>query len=73
MIAIPSAEWGEAPLALVVPCGPLDPEALRGWANARLGRTQRIARVELRSALPRSDIGKVLKRELRAPYWVGRE
>ena len=72
VIAVPSAEWGETPLALVVPRGPADPEALRGWANARLGRTQRIAAVELREALPRSEIGKVLKRELRAPYWPDR-
>ena len=72
VIAVPSADWGETPLALVVPRGAVSAEALRDWANARLGRTQRIAAVELRSALPRSDIGKVLKRELRAPYWEGR-
>ena len=30
---------------------------------------QRIAELELREDLPKSDIGKVLKRELRAPYW----
>ena len=72
VIAVPSAEWGETPLALVVPRGAVEAEALRDWANARLGRTQRIAAVELRRALPRSDIGKVLKRELRAPYWTDR-
>ena len=72
VIAVPSAEWGETPLALVVPRGEADPRALRDWANARLGRTQRIAAVELRETLPRSEIGKVLKRELRAPYWAGR-
>jgi acyl-CoA synthetase (AMP-forming)/AMP-acid ligase II len=43
----------------------VDPEALREWANARLGATQRIAAVELVESLPRSAIGKVLKRELR--------
>ena len=43
----------------------IDPEALREWANARLGATQRIAALELIEALPRSAIGKVLKRELR--------
>ena len=72
VIAVPSTEWGETPLALVVPRGAAEAEALRDWANARLGRTQRIAAVELRETLPRSDIGKVLKRELRAPYWEGR-
>lgn len=69
VIAVPSAEWGETPLALVVLRGPVEPDTLRDWANDRLGRTQRIAAVEVRGELPRSDIGKVLKRELRAPYW----
>ena len=50
----------------------LDPEELRAWANQRLGKGQRIARLELRQDLPKSDIGKVLKRELRAPYWAER-
>ncbi|MCR8724081.1 class I adenylate-forming enzyme family protein [Frigidibacter sp. ROC022] len=71
VIAVPSADWGETPLALVVPRGGAraSAEALRDWANARLGKVQRISAVEFRDSLPRSDIGKVLKRELRAPYW----
>jgi long-chain acyl-CoA synthetase len=35
------------------------------WANARLGKSQRLLAVKLVDALPRSPIGKVLKRELR--------
>ncbi|TYO89124.1 class I adenylate-forming enzyme family protein [Oceanicella actignis] len=71
VIGVPSREWGETPLALVVPRAGArpDPEALREWVNARLGKVQRISRIELRESLPRSEIGKVLKRELRAPYW----
>ena len=38
---------------------------LREWTNERLGKTQRLAAVEIVAALPRSAIGKVLKRELR--------
>ncbi|MBR9762819.1 MAG: hypothetical protein GYB53_04630 [Rhodobacteraceae bacterium] len=68
VVAIPDPEWGETPLAIVVAEG-IEAEALRSWANARLGKTQRIARLEIRAELPRSEIGKVLKRELRAPYW----
>jgi acyl-CoA synthetase (AMP-forming)/AMP-acid ligase II len=72
VIGIPSDEWGETPLALVVPepGADVDPEELRAWANQKLGKGQRIARLELRQDLPKSDIGKVLKRELRAPYWA---
>ena len=71
VIGVPSAEWGETPLALVVPKpgSTPDPAALRLWANDRLGKTQRISAVELRPDLPRSTLGKILKRDLRAPYW----
>ncbi|HEY2188944.1 MAG TPA: 4-coumarate--CoA ligase, partial [Caldimonas sp.] len=59
--------WGETPAAWVV-CHEgeaIDVEALRAWANERLGKTQRIAFVHVVGELPRSAIGKVLKRELR--------
>ena len=38
------------------------------WANAQLGKTQRLAALETMEALPRSPIGKVPKRELRDAY-----
>jgi long-chain acyl-CoA synthetase len=40
-------------------------EALLQWANDQLGKTQRLARLGFIDELPRSAIGKVLKRELR--------
>jgi acyl-CoA synthetase (AMP-forming)/AMP-acid ligase II len=43
----------------------LDAQTLRAWANERLGRTQRLAGLQWLDELPRSSIGKVLKRELR--------
>ena len=73
VIAVPSEEWGETPLALVVAREKAAADELRDWANERLGRSQRLSAVELRESLPRSPIGKILKRELREPYWVGRE
>ncbi len=71
VIAVPSDEWGETPLALVVTKNDAEVAAdeLRQWANGRLGKAQRISAVEFRDELPRSSIGKILKRELRAPYW----
>jgi len=41
----------------------------RAWPNARTAKYQRIERVELREALPRNATGKLLRRELREPYW----
>jgi len=71
VIGIPSTEWGETPLALVVLASGAEAtaDALRAWANERLGKSQRITRVELRDELPKSAVGKVLKRQLREPYW----
>ena len=71
VIGIPSAQWGETPIALVVlrDAATARPDDLRTFANDRLGKTQRLASVEIRPTLPRNAIGKVLKRELKDPYW----
>jgi len=72
VVGVPSAEWGETPVAFVVrrEGANEDAEALRQWANAQVGKTQRLHAVRLVAELPRSAIGKVLKRELR-DGWVG--
>jgi acyl-CoA synthetase (AMP-forming)/AMP-acid ligase II len=69
VVAIPSRAWGESPVAFAVAPG-ADAEALRLWANERLGKVQRLAAVQLVEELPRSAIGKILKRELR-DQWQG--
>ena len=46
-----------------------DLEAIRERANQQLGKGQRLSGLERRDELPRSTIGKILKRELRDPYW----
>jgi acyl-CoA synthetase (AMP-forming)/AMP-acid ligase II len=67
VVAMPSEEWGETPVAFVVlkPDALADASALKAWTNSRVGKTQRLADVVLVDTLPRSAIGKVLKRELR--------
>jgi long-chain acyl-CoA synthetase len=67
VVAMPSEEWGETPVAFVVLKGGAltDAAELRAWANGRVGKFQRLADVHLVETLPRSAIGKVLKRELR--------
>jgi acyl-CoA synthetase (AMP-forming)/AMP-acid ligase II len=69
-VGVPSERWGETPVAFVVPRAgaTATADALKDWANERLGKTQRIAAVEFTDTLPRSAIGKVLKRELRDAY-----
>ncbi len=71
VFGVPSDRWGESPLALVVlrDGAHLDGATLCEWANAKLGKQQRLGAVELRNSLPRNANGKLLKRDLRAPYW----
>ncbi len=74
VIGIPHEKWGETPIGLVVPrAGHETPaeEALREWANARLGRQQRLSRIEYVPDLPRNPNGKLLKRELRRLHGGG--
>lgn len=70
VVGVPSERWGETPVAFVVlkPGSDASADQIQAWANERLGKTQRLAAVELVDNLPRSAIGKVLKRELRDAY-----
>jgi len=67
VVGVPSEQWGETPVAFVVRReGDGTTEgALLQWTNDQLGKTQRLARLSFIDELPRSAIGKVLKRELR--------
>ena len=66
VVGVPSDRWGETPLAVVVLADlAANVQAIMAEANRALGKTQRIARIEVVDELPRSPIGKVLKRELR--------
>lgn len=76
VIGVPHDKWGETPLALVaLRAGAASDEVtLLAWANERLAKHQRLHAVELRSSIPRlPPLGKIPKKELRAPYWAARE
>ena len=67
VVGVPSAEWGETPVAYVVrrDGATESEEDIRGWMNQQVGKTQRLSGLRFTDELPRSAIGKILKRELR--------
>ena len=69
VVGIPHPEWGETPIAIVVPTTPqLQAAELQAWVNIRVGRRQKVSAIFFSDHLPRNPNGKVLKRELRRLY-----
>lgn len=70
---VPDAVWGEKVHALVVPrTAPPPPDAFLHWCSLHLAVDKRPRSVEFVAELPKSDYGKILRREIRARYWQGR-
>jgi fatty-acyl-CoA synthase/long-chain acyl-CoA synthetase len=74
VFGIPSDEWGEAVHATVVrsPGSSLTGEEITAFAREHLASYKVPRSVDFTGELPRTGSGKVLKRQLRAPYWAGR-
>ncbi|MGB5076514.1 MAG: fatty acid--CoA ligase, partial [Sphingorhabdus sp.] len=51
----------------------LDPESVVAWARERIAAFKVPKSVDVIAALPRNASGKILRKDLRAPYWEGRE
>ena len=74
VFGIPDERWGEAVHAVVVPRDAVSPDELREHCRTLIAGYKVPKAIELRDEpLPKSAAGKVLKRELRAPYWAGHE
>lgn len=75
VIGVPSDQWGEEVKAVVVRKAGVDvtAEQLVEFCRGRLGGYKRPRTVDFVDALPRNPSGKVLKKELREPYWMGHD
>jgi acyl-CoA synthetase (AMP-forming)/AMP-acid ligase II len=74
VFGIPSEEWGEAVHATVVlsPGSGLTAEQITAFGREHLASYKVPRSVSFADELPRTGSGKLLKRQLRAPYWAGR-
>ena len=74
VIGVPDDRWGETPKALVVRAAgsELTEGDVIAWAREGLAHFKCPTTVEWRDELPRNPSGKLLKVELREPYWKGR-
>lgn len=75
VIGVPDERWGEAVKAVVVlKQGAAASEAeIIGFARDRIAAFKAPKSVDFAESLPRNASGKVLKRSLKEPYWVGRD
>lgn len=75
VIGIPDEKWGEAVKAIIVPKDGANPspESIIAWARERIAGYKCPKSVDQIEALPRNPSGKILRKDLREPYWEGQE
>jgi acyl-CoA synthetase (AMP-forming)/AMP-acid ligase II len=75
VIGVPDEKWGETVKAVVAlnPGAEATEDELIAWCRESLASFKRPKSVDVLEALPRNPTGKILKRDLRAPYWEGHD
>jgi fatty-acyl-CoA synthase/long-chain acyl-CoA synthetase len=73
VIGVPDDHWGESVKALVVrqPGTAVSEQELVDWCRGRIADYKRPRSVDFVDDLPRDQAGKLLKRQIRAPFWSG--
>jgi acyl-CoA synthetase (AMP-forming)/AMP-acid ligase II len=73
VIGVPDDQWGESVKAVVVlqPGAAATEQELIDWCRGRVADYKRPRSIDFRADLPRDQAGKLLKRQIREPFWVG--
>ena len=74
VIGVPDEKWGETPKAIVVRKAGVEvtEQDIISFCKERMAKFKCPTSVDWIDVLPRNPSGKILKKDLRAPYWVGR-
>jgi long-chain acyl-CoA synthetase len=74
VIGVPDDRWGEAVKAVVVPKPgmTIEPDDVIAFARQRIAAFKAPKTIDVIEALPRNASGKILRRQLREPYWAGK-
>jgi acyl-CoA synthetase (AMP-forming)/AMP-acid ligase II len=73
VIGVPDDKWGEVVKAVVALEGDASEEELIAWCRERLAGYKCPKSVDIKDELPRNPTGKILKKDLRKPFWEGRD
>ena len=75
VIGVPDEKWGESVKAIIIvkPGETVTQEDLVAWAKDRIASFKCPKTVDFVSELPRNPSGKILRKDLREPFWVGHE
>jgi len=73
VIGIPDDKWGEAVKGIVVTNKELTGEEIIDFVKTKIAGYKCPKSIDFAKDLPRNPSGKILRRELRAPYWEGKD
>jgi long-chain acyl-CoA synthetase len=71
VVGVPDDKWGERIHAVVSlhPDQKVSPEEIMDWCKDKIAGYKRPRSIDIITELPKSPVGKILKRELRDEYW----
>ncbi|MCK9249678.1 MAG: hypothetical protein M0P31_11995 [Solirubrobacteraceae bacterium] len=72
---MPHERWGETPRAIVVkaPGAEVTEDEIVAHTRELLGSVKKVTCVTFVDELPKSGVGKILRRVAREPFWAGRD